>query len=115
MEKKSRVKEIFMLQAVIVIYSLSTVVAKFASGHEFLSLPFIGFYGLEIACLGVYAILWQQMIKRFDLSVAYVNRATTLLWALVWSALIFKEVVTIKNVIGVLIILAGILIVNKDE
>lgn len=89
--------------------------AKFASGYEFLSLPFIGFYGLEILFLGIYALLWQQMIKRFELSVAYVNRATTLLWAMVWAALIFKEVVTIKNVLGVVIILIGIVVVNQDE
>ncbi|MDD3220916.1 MAG: transporter [Clostridia bacterium] len=114
-EKSSKLKAVLLLQAVIVIYSLSTVVAKFASGYEFLSLPFIGFYGLEILFLGIYALLWQQMIKRFELSVAYVNRATTLLWAMVWAALIFKEVVTIKNVLGVVIILIGIVVVNQDE
>ena len=55
------------------------------------------------------------MIKRFELSVAYVNRATTLLWALVWAVLFFKETVSIKNIIGIMIILAGIIVVNQDE
>lgn len=113
--KEGKLKSVLILQAVIVIYSLSTVAAKFASGYEFLSLPFIGLYGLEILFLGVYALLWQQMIKRFELSVAYVNRATTLLWALVWAVLFFKETVSIKNIIGIMIILAGIIVVNQDE
>lgn len=112
---KSKIKMIFLLQSVIVIYSLSTVVAKFASGYPFLSLPFIGFYGLEIVFLGIYALLWQQMIKRFELSIAYLNRATTLLWAMVWAVLIFKEVVTVNNIVGIVIILCGVIVVNQDE
>ena len=114
-QSRSKLKSIIILQAVIVIYSLSTVVAKFASGYDFLSLPFIGFYALEIGLLGIYALLWQQMIKRFELSIAYVNRASSLLWSLVWAVLFFNEVVTIKNVIGVVIILIGIVVVNQDE
>lgn len=113
--KDGKLKAVLILQAVIVIYSLSTVAAKFASGYEFLSLPFIGFYGLEILFLGIYALLWQQMIKRFELSVAYMNRATTLLWSLVWAVLFFKEVVSVKNIIGIIIILVGVIVVNRDE
>ena len=78
--------------------------AKFASGQEFLSFKFILFYGIEILILGVYAIIWQQLIKKFDISVAYANKAMGLLWSIVWAILIFNETITIKNVIGVIII-----------
>lgn len=63
MKKKITLKDILILQAVIAIYTLSTVMAKLASGHPTLSLNFFLFYGAELAILAIYALLWQQMIK----------------------------------------------------
>ena len=114
-ESKIKIKQIIILQAIIMVYTLSTVVSKFAAGEEFLSLNFILFYGLEILILGVYAVLWQQIIKKFDISIAYANKAMSLLWALVWSIVFFNENITPKNVIGVIIVIIGTIIVNKDE
>lgn len=62
-KKKTKIRDICILQAVIAVYTLSTVFAKFASGQEFLSFKFILFYGIEMLILGVYAIIWQQLIK----------------------------------------------------
>lgn len=115
MKKKITLKDIFLLQGVIMIYTLSTVAAKFASGHPTLSSSFILFYGLDILILGVYAVLWQQMIKKFDLSIAYANRAMGLLWSMVWAVIIFRESITLKNVIGVLLVMVGTVIVNSDN
>ncbi len=115
MEKKRiSLKNILILQLVIIIYTLSGVAAKGASGYEPLSWQFIFFYGLEIAILGVYAILWQQIIKRFDLSIAYANRSMAILWSLVWAVIFFHEKITVNNVLGVLIVLAGTILVNTD-
>ena len=114
-DKKIKIKQIFLLQAVIMIYTLSTVAAKFASGTEFLSFKFLFFYGIEIFILGVYAILWQQVIKKIDLSIAYANKAVSLVWSIVWAILFFNEVVTIKNIIGVIIVIIGTWVVNADE
>lgn len=115
LKKKITLKDIFLLQGVIMIYTLSTVAAKFASGHPTLSSSFILFYGLDILILGVYAVLWQQMIKKFDLSIAYANRAMGLLWSMVWAVIIFRESITLKNVIGVLLVMVGTVIVNSDN
>lgn len=114
-EKKVKIKQLVILQAIIMIYTLSSVVAKFASGEEFLTFKFIVFYGLEILILGIYAILWQQIIKKFDLSIAYANKAMSLLWSLLWAILFFKESITVKNVIGVIIVIIGTIIVNSDD
>src|SRR5574344_1954248 len=95
-KKKITIKDILILQAVIAVYTLSTVFAKFASGESFLSFKFIMFYGIEILILGLYAIIWQQLIKKFDISVAYANKAMGLLWSIVWAILIFNETITIK-------------------
>lgn len=113
--KRINWKDFLMLQAVFMIYSISSVVAKFASGNEVMSFKFILFYGLDVLILGIYALLWQQVIKKFELSVAYANKAITLLWALIWGILIFKEQITVGKVIGILLVMAGIFILNGGE
>lgn len=112
--KKISPKFILALQLVVMLYTLSSVAAKMASGQAFLSLPFIVYYGVEILILGFYAIAWQQIIKRCDLSVAYANRSMAILWSLVWTVIFFHEALTVKNIIGVLIVFAGTMIVNSD-
>ena len=114
-KKKTKLKDICILQIVIAIYTLSTVCAKFASGQEFMSFQFILYYGIEMMILGVYAIIWQQLLKKFDVSIAYANKAMGLLWSIVWAILIFKDTITIKNVIGVLIVIIGTIIVNNED
>lgn len=112
--KKISPKLILALQLVVMLYTLSSVAAKMASGQAFLSLPFIVYYGVEILILGFYAIAWQQIIKRCDLSVAYANRSMAILWSLVWTVIFFHEALNVKNIIGVLIVFAGTMIVNSD-
>ena len=116
-KKVFRLRNVLILQAVIVIYTLSSVMAKLASGEEPFSVPFLLFYLAELVILGVYAVLWQQMIKKFELSVAYTNRAMALLWSMLWAVVLFHDRVTVKNVIGVALVIAGTLIVNggKEE
>ena len=112
--KKIAWKTILALQLVVMVYTLSSVAAKLASGYEALSLPFLLFYGVEILILGLYAIAWQQIIKRCDLSVAYANRSMAILWSLIWTVVFFHEALTIKNIIGVFVVFAGTMIVNSD-
>ena len=118
MEKnKSKINklDIVMLQFSVMVYSLSTVAGNMASKHDFLSPYYILFFGLDFFILGVYAILWQQIIKRFQLSVAYANKAMTLLWSMVWNFLIFSQGITVKKVIGVLIVMVGVVVMNMGE
>jgi drug/metabolite transporter (DMT)-like permease len=100
------------LQGVIVIYTLAGIAAKSASGYPFMSMGFVGFYALEIVILGIYALLWQQIIKRMNLTIAYANRSVALIWSMLWAVLFFHEAITLKNIIGVLIIIAGTVMVN---
>lgn len=104
-----------MLQGVFFIYSINSIVAKFASAEETFSPSFLMFYGLELVILGVYALLWQQVIKKFELSVAYANKAVTLLWGLLWGALIFREQITLSKTAGILLVVAGIVILNSGK
>lgn len=94
----------------LLLFSLSGVCAKLAAGHEFMSPGFILCYGGMVAILGVYAIGWQQIIKRMPLTAAYTNRAVTLIWGIVWGVLFFQERVTPIKLLGAAIVLAGIVL-----
>ncbi len=111
---KVKIKDILLLQMVFLIYSINSIVAKLASGQEF-GFAFICLYGLEVLILGIYAILWQQMIKKFELSVAYANKAVTLIWAMIWGALLFREQITLTKVGGILLVIVGIVILNSGK
>lgn len=107
--------QVVAIQTIVAIYSFSTVVAKFASRQTFLSWQFILLYMAEIGILGIYAILWQQMIKHFPISVAYANRAIGLLWTLLFATVFFQEKINLQNVIGVIIVIIGTMIVNSED
>lgn len=115
MDRKKKLTDILFLQMAVLVYSLSTVCANFASRHEFLSPKYIFFFGLEFAVLAVYAILWQQAIKHFQLSVAYANRSMSLLWSMLWSFIIFSQGITPAKALGALLVMAGVVVMNLDE
>ena len=51
-------------------YTSSGVFSKLASQREFLSPGYIAFLACTVGVLGIYAVLWQQIIKRMDVSPA---------------------------------------------
>ena len=115
--EKTTLYDILVLQAVVAVYTVSGVISKFAAraSAEGELLGFLLLYGAEIAVLGIYAILWQQMIKKFELSVAYANRGAALLWALLWSVLIFGETLSTQKLAGVAFVILGTVIVNGGK
>ena len=38
-----------------------------------------------------------------------------LLWSIIWAILIFNDTITIKNIIGVIIVIIGTIIVNSEN
>ena len=106
---------LLILQGAVCLYTLSGIAAKYASNYEFLSFGFIVCYGLEILVLGIYALIWQQIIKRVDISVAYANRSMAIFWSMLWAFLLFKEQITLQNLIGVALIFVGTWVVNSDD
>ncbi len=112
MKKKITLKDILWLQMIVMIYTFSGVTAKVASNKPLLQ--FVLLYGVEVAILGVYAILWQQLIKKFDLSIAYANKAVGIVWSMLWAVVLFGDTVTWKNICGVVLVVAGTIILNTD-
>lgn len=108
-------KDYLFLHLTMLLMSFTGVISKFASQYEFLSLPFILCYGALILVLGIYAVLWQQILKKIDLSVAYANKSIVTIWGLIWSMLFFNEIITLKTIIATICIIVGIIFFNKEE
>ncbi len=111
-----KVKSIFFLQCAIIIYSFSGIFSKKASQFEFLSIEFIFYYGLTLGILFLYAIIWQQILKKIPLTVAYANKGTLPLITMFWGWIIFNEVITVKMIVGAIVIVMGIgLVVSEND
>lgn len=113
--KNKRIIDYIFLILIYFIYSFVNLFAKYASNYKFLSINYMKYYSLEILILGFYAIIWQQIVKKFDLTIAYAWRGTVILWTFLWSIIFFNESITINNIIGSVIIVLGIVVVVKSE
>lgn len=114
MNKENRIVDITLLYGDFLIYSLVSVFAKVAATQaKFIWTLF--FMALEFGMLGVYAIIWQQVLKRFPLIVAMSNKGVTVILALVWSVIIFDEKITVWNIVGAIMILFGIWMVSQEK
>ena len=99
-----------VLHIIILIYSLGGICSKIASSKDFLSFDWIFFYGLVLLSLGIYAILWQQVLKKVNLNIAYASKAVTLIWSTIWGIVIFHEAISWNNILGGVIVLAGVIL-----
>ena len=63
--------------------------------------------------LGTYALVWQQLLKRIDITLAYIFKGTGLIYVLLYSVFLFGETITIWNVIGTVLIVLGITLFVK--
>ncbi|MBP5655302.1 MAG: EamA family transporter [Clostridiales bacterium] len=111
--KIQTVKKYGLLYGAFIIYSLVAVCSKIASFQPDLFRTCL-FLGLEVVCLGVYALVWQQVLKRFPLVTAMANKGSVVIFNLIWSVILFSEHVTIFNMVGAAIIIFGIWMVSSD-
>lgn len=98
------------LHILLLIYSLGSVCSKKASGFPFLSFKFILFYCCVMAILFIYAIGWQQIIKRMPLTAAYANKAVTVVWGIIWGIIFFGEKVTPGKIVGAVVVITGVVL-----
>ena len=110
-------KTILALNVLLMFFSLGGIFSKLASKQSFLSLKFILCYGSLLFIMFVYAIGWQQIIKRLPLTMAYANRAVTIVWGIIWGLLFFNEKLNVGKIIGAVIVIAGVLlyVTESDE
>lgn len=108
-------KTLFALHLMLMIYSVSGICSKLAGQHPFLSLEFCFFYGIVILLLGFYAIGWQQIIKRLPLSIAFANKAITVVWGTVWGVLFFRESLSVGKLVGTAMVIAGVVLYATSD
>ncbi|MFR8549117.1 MAG: EamA-like transporter family protein [Lachnospiraceae bacterium] len=118
-----RLKDYLFLHLSVMMFSFTSVFSKFAS-REFnaggLKNPrlYLFVFLMFFVCF-LYAFCWQKIIKKFDLNIGFANRSVYLLWSQLWAVTIFGEHLTVRNVIGLFIVLAGVIVVSlsagKDE
>lgn len=113
---RNNTKTYLLLYAALILYSLISVVSKLTSRFEAFSLEFLALYAVVLLLLGVYALLWQQVLKRLPLLTAYVNKAVTIVLGMVWGLLFFGEPIKWNMLLGTAIIVTGVvLMVKADE
>lgn len=113
--KSSNLKNYILLHVLLMVYSISGILSKLAAKVVFMSIPFILLYLGIVFLLGIYAIFWQQIIKALPLTIAYANKAVSVIWGLVWGILFFHEKLTLGKLIGICLIVTGIILFCKSD
>ena len=99
-----------VLHVMLFVWSCTDIVSKYAAGSEFFSLGFFVLWFCVLALMGLYALGWQQVIRRMPLTTAFANKAITIVWGIFWGAVLFGEAVTPGKVAGAALIVAGIVL-----
>lgn len=112
---KTSGKTYIALHFLLMLYSISGVFSKLAASYGFMSLEFLIQYALMILILGVYAIGWQQILKRMPLTTAFSNKAATVVWGIVWGVVIFSENLTWPKIVGGILIIIGVILFSRAD
>jgi multidrug transporter EmrE-like cation transporter len=98
--------------------SLGGIFGKYAAlsldVSSFIGIVTNSFYILSLVCLFLQAIVWQQALRHYPLSVAYPFMALVNFVVLFSSAILFQEGVTSANIIGLAIISVGIVVLSHE-
>lgn len=113
--KSSNLFSFLFMHTAFLVYCLYPLLGKFATRYELLSFPFIALYCVVFGVLFVYAILWQQVLKKIPLTTAIANKSITIVWGMIFGLLIFREQVSLKMIIGAALILSGIMILSTEK
>ena len=108
-------KQFLLLQLGYLVFSLCGVMLKMASQYPLFSSSFLLLYIGGLFFVFLFALIWQQVLRRYDLMAAYAWRGAMFLWTFLWSALFFGEKITPNNVFGAIAIVAGMTLVIKSE
>ena len=103
-------KPYIFLHFTVLIGSFNGIFLKLAATKRLLSAEFFLYYGSALFGAGIYAILWQQNIKKLPLNIAYANKAVSLIWTALWGTIFFGENITLLNILGTVVVLIGVLL-----
>ena len=110
MSQKLTILSIVSLVAINLLYACVSIFTKYASQQEFMSWNYtVGLIG-AIGMMGLYAVLWQQILKRIELSLAYMFKGTSIVFVMLLAYILFGEQITWNNIVGAIIIICGIVL-----
>lgn len=109
-----KVRDILVLIGVNIVYACVGICTKMASLQSAGSWPYMLWFGSAVAIIAVYAFLWQQVLRRIELSTAYMFKGTSLIFTMLIAGLLFGESITIPNIVGSIIIVVGIVILARS-
>ena len=114
-KKENKLIYFAILHILLLVYSCGGIFSKLASFEPFLSLRFCLLYGGLIIVLGIYAVFWQQIIKKLPLTIAYANKAVGIIWSLMWGVVFFDEMISWRKILGALIVIVGIVLYSLEN
>ena len=119
------------IQPAVLLYCAVSVLTKYAAallpsreegmalfGYAFkvlLEWRFVGVVSLMIFSLGLYAFIWQRLIKGTKIAVVYANKSSSILWGQLAAVVLFREHVAWEGLLGLFIIFTGIILVNTSD
>ena len=96
------------------LYSCTSIFMRYAAAYPFLSWQYITMLCCSFFVLGVYAIIWQQIIKHVEISIAYMFKGCSLIFTMLYAWILFGEQITLYNGIGAAVVIGGIVLYAKD-
>ena len=99
---------VFALLGVNFLYACTGVFCKMASRYPTGTVGYWLCVAAALGILGIYAVLWQQIIAKVPISSAYMFRGTALVFALLLAAFLWGEPITRHNLAGAAILVVGI-------
>ncbi len=115
MDKQIKLKSILLMLLAFIIYSLTGIFMKLASLENAFSLSFILYYSFVLGVIAFYAVLWQMILKKVPLTIAFMSKSITIVFGLLIAHFLFKETISVNNIIGSLIIIFGILVLGWNS
>lgn len=111
---RNKLAMIGALIGVNMLYACVGICTKMASMQQMGSWPYMLWFGGAVAIIGLYAVLWQQILRRIELSTAYMFKGTALIFTMLIAALLFGEAITWTNILGSIIIISGITLLARQ-
>ena len=97
------------------LYACVSIFTKLASQQEFMSWNYMLCLIGAVGVMGLYAVLWQQILKRIELSLAYMFKGTTIIFTMLFAHWLFGEQITWNNIVGAAIIIIGIVLFARGD
>lgn len=104
-----------ILHLLFIVYACNTVLGRMAAPYDWDDWHRYACLCGVLFLLGIYAIGWQLILKKFTLGIAYANRSMVVIWGILLAWLCLDESLSWTLLLGAGFIVSGILLVSSEE